>query len=143
MAVKRIVYQRKVDVDMLNAVKSMLADVSSVSPLSEQRAMKTGPGSSQSANQGAQFLRIPDRKKSTFLRLHPMASTCSCPVINNAYNTPTQLHRQFSSQNIVSRQLGLHGNKSKQTPVHITFKTRNTVHWGANSRKIQLSIWVT
>ena len=30
-------YQRKVDVDMLNAVKSMLADVSSVSPSSEQR----------------------------------------------------------------------------------------------------------
>ena len=30
-------YQRKVDVDMLNAVKSVLADVSSVSPLSEQR----------------------------------------------------------------------------------------------------------
>ena len=29
-------YQRKVDVDMLNAVKSMLADVSSVSPSSEQ-----------------------------------------------------------------------------------------------------------
>ena len=32
-------YQRKVDVDMLNAVKSVLADVSSVSPLSEQRDM--------------------------------------------------------------------------------------------------------
>ena len=31
-------YQRKVDVDMLNAVKSVLADVSSVSPSSEQRA---------------------------------------------------------------------------------------------------------
>ena len=30
-------YQRKVDMDMLNAVKSMLADVSSVSPLSEQK----------------------------------------------------------------------------------------------------------
>ena len=30
-------YQRKVDVDMLNAVKIMLADVSSVSPSSEQR----------------------------------------------------------------------------------------------------------
>ena len=30
-------YQRKVDVDMLNAVKSVLADVSSVSPSSEQR----------------------------------------------------------------------------------------------------------
>ena len=30
-------YQHKVDVDMLNAVKSMLADVSSVSPSSEQR----------------------------------------------------------------------------------------------------------
>ena len=28
-------YQRKVDVDMLNAVKSMLADVSEVSPSSE------------------------------------------------------------------------------------------------------------
>ena len=31
-------FQRKVDVDMLNAVKSMIADVSSVSPSSEQRA---------------------------------------------------------------------------------------------------------
>ena len=29
-------YQRKVDVDMLNAVKSMLADISSISPSSEQ-----------------------------------------------------------------------------------------------------------
>ena len=33
----RSMYQRKVDVDMLNAVKSMLADVSSVSSSSEQR----------------------------------------------------------------------------------------------------------
>ena len=33
-------YQRKVDVDMLNAVKSVLADVSSISPSSEQRAKK-------------------------------------------------------------------------------------------------------
>ena len=32
----RTMYQRKVDVDMLNAVKSVLADVSSVSPSSEQ-----------------------------------------------------------------------------------------------------------
>ena len=30
-------YQRKVDVDMLNAVNSVLAEVSSVSPSSEQR----------------------------------------------------------------------------------------------------------
>ena len=30
-------YQRKVDVDMPNAVKNMLADISSVSPSSEQR----------------------------------------------------------------------------------------------------------
>ena len=30
-------YQRKVDLDMLNAVKIKLADVSSVSPSSEQR----------------------------------------------------------------------------------------------------------
>ena len=29
-------YQRKVDVDVLNAIKSVLADVSSVSPSSEQ-----------------------------------------------------------------------------------------------------------
>ena len=35
---KYTMYQRKVDVDMLNAVKSVLADVSSVSPSSEQRA---------------------------------------------------------------------------------------------------------
>ena len=40
MAVKRTIYERKVDVDMLNAVKSVLADVSrSVSPSSEQRAL--------------------------------------------------------------------------------------------------------
>ena len=32
----RTMYQSKVDVDMLNAVKSVLADVLSVSPLSEQ-----------------------------------------------------------------------------------------------------------
>ena len=35
--VKRTIYQCKVDVDMLNAEKSVLADVSSVSPSSEQR----------------------------------------------------------------------------------------------------------
>ena len=37
MAVKRTMYQLEVDVDMLNAVKSVLADISSVSPSSEQR----------------------------------------------------------------------------------------------------------
>ena len=30
-------YQRKVDLDMLNAAKSVLADVSSVNPSQEQR----------------------------------------------------------------------------------------------------------
>ena len=35
IAIKRTMYQLKVDVDMLNAVKSVLADVSSVSPSSE------------------------------------------------------------------------------------------------------------
>ena len=40
VAVKRTMYQRtmyqhKVDLDMLNAIKSVLADISSVSPLSE------------------------------------------------------------------------------------------------------------
>ena len=37
-------YQYKVDVDMLNAVKSVLADVSSVSPSSEQRAKSSDEG---------------------------------------------------------------------------------------------------
>ena len=37
MAVKRTMYQRKVDVDMLNAARSVLADVLSVRPSSEQR----------------------------------------------------------------------------------------------------------
>ena len=35
MAVKGTMYQCKVDVDMLNTVKSVLAGVSSISPLSE------------------------------------------------------------------------------------------------------------
>ena len=39
MAVKRTMYQRKVDVDMLNAVKRMLADILSISSSSEQRAV--------------------------------------------------------------------------------------------------------
>ena len=39
MAEKRTMYQRKVDVDMLNVVKSALADISSISPLSEERAL--------------------------------------------------------------------------------------------------------
>ena len=37
-SLKSTMYQRKIDVDMLNAVKSVLADVLSVSPSSEQRA---------------------------------------------------------------------------------------------------------
>ena len=40
MAVKRAMYQRKVDVDMLDTVKSMLDEVSSISPSSEQRYYK-------------------------------------------------------------------------------------------------------
>ena len=44
VAVKRTMYQRKVDADMLNAVKSVLADVSSVSSLSEQRALRSDEG---------------------------------------------------------------------------------------------------
>ena len=38
----RTVYQRMVDVDMLNAVKSMLGYVSSVSPSSEQKQPTVG-----------------------------------------------------------------------------------------------------
>ena len=36
---KHTVYERKVDVDMLNAIKSVLADVSSISPSSEQSSV--------------------------------------------------------------------------------------------------------
>ena len=37
-------YKRKVDVDMLNAVKSVLADVSSGSPLSQQKNFGSDEG---------------------------------------------------------------------------------------------------
>ena len=37
-------YQRKVDVDMLNAVKIMLADVSSISPASSEQRGDYGLG---------------------------------------------------------------------------------------------------
>ena len=37
IAVKHMMYQRKVDVDMLNAVESVLADVSSVKPSSKHQ----------------------------------------------------------------------------------------------------------
>ena len=40
LAVKCAMYRLKVDVDMLNAVKNVLADVSSVSPSSEQRGLR-------------------------------------------------------------------------------------------------------
>ena len=40
VAVKRRMYQHKVGVDMLNAVKSVLTDVLSVSPSSEQSRPK-------------------------------------------------------------------------------------------------------
>ena len=40
-------YQRKVDVDMLNAVKSVLADVSSNSPSSEQEQRANAQNVSQ------------------------------------------------------------------------------------------------
>ena len=45
--VKRTMYQHKVDVDMLNAVKSVLADVSSVSPSSEQNGRDNARNVSQ------------------------------------------------------------------------------------------------
>ena len=44
VTLKRRMYQCKADVDMLNAVKSMLADVSSVSPSSELWRKEKGEG---------------------------------------------------------------------------------------------------
>ena len=53
MVVKRTVYQRKVDVDMLYAVKSVLTDVSSFSPSSEQlRENSCSSGNSNSSDEG-------------------------------------------------------------------------------------------
>ena len=43
-------YQHKVGVDMLNAIKSVLADVSSVSPLSKPRSSDEGLTLETSAN---------------------------------------------------------------------------------------------
>ena len=57
MAVKCTMYQRKVDVDMLNAVKSVLADVSSVSPSSEQGFL-TSVGFRQHTLYGVQHIDI-------------------------------------------------------------------------------------
>ena len=37
--IRRTIYQCKVDMDMLNAVKNVLADISSVSPSLEQKAI--------------------------------------------------------------------------------------------------------
>ena len=37
-------YQHEVDKDMLNAIKSVLADVSSISPSSEQKALCSDEG---------------------------------------------------------------------------------------------------
>ena len=51
-------YQRKVDVDMLNAIKSVLADVSSVSPLSEQRQRANARNVSQHTLYGVQHIHI-------------------------------------------------------------------------------------
>ena len=44
ITVLRRMYQRKVDVDMLNAVKSALADVSSISPSSEHYCTNRASG---------------------------------------------------------------------------------------------------
>ena len=52
-------YQRKVDVDMLNAVKSFLADVSSISPSSEQRRLRAKARNiSQQTLYGVQHIHI-------------------------------------------------------------------------------------
>ena len=51
-------YQRKVDMDMLNAIKSVLADVSSVSPSSEQRRRANARNVSQHTLYGIQHIHI-------------------------------------------------------------------------------------
>ena len=50
VAVQRGMYQHKVDLDMLNAVKFKLADVWSISPSSEQRWADEGLKLETSAN---------------------------------------------------------------------------------------------
>ena len=51
-------YQRKVDVDILNAIKSVLADVSSVSASSEQRQRANARNVSQHTLYGVQYIHI-------------------------------------------------------------------------------------
>ena len=58
ITVKRTMYQRKVDVDMLNAVKSVLANVLSISPLSEQRRRANTRNVSQHTIYGIQHIHI-------------------------------------------------------------------------------------
>ena len=50
--------QREVDVDMLNTVKSLLADVLSVSPSSEQRLTANARNVSQQTLYAVQHIRI-------------------------------------------------------------------------------------
>ena len=56
--IERTMYQRKIDVNMLNAVKSVLADVSSVSPSSEQRLRVNARNVSQHTLYGVQHIHI-------------------------------------------------------------------------------------
>ena len=49
-------YQRKVDVDTLNAIKSVLADVLSVSPLSEQTSLCSDEGLTLEASANTLFM---------------------------------------------------------------------------------------
>ena len=58
VVVKHTMYQCKVDVDMLDTVKSMLADVSSVSHSSEQRQRVNTRNVSQHTLYGVQYIHI-------------------------------------------------------------------------------------
>ena len=51
-------YQRKVDVEMLNAVKTVLADVSNISPSSEQKGRVNARNVSQHTLYGVQHIHI-------------------------------------------------------------------------------------
>ena len=75
VAVKGTMYQRKADVDMLNAVKSVLADISSVSPSSEQTREKCAGNSRLPARKP--FLPIEGRQGKYWTKIRKIDNLAS------------------------------------------------------------------
>ena len=127
--IKRTLYQRKVDVDMLNALKSVLADVSSVSPSSEQRV-------SQCDKDNVIYSRLTCAKKFYMLMFQPLtlhqsnkssnnnkgggrvgggSQFCSCTVPPIYFLLITVKGKQGSTESLVLNE------KVKKKSIHVGF----------------------